>query len=258
MILNIVFGLLFVFIIYSLYKNRRKKVKPFPEEWHALLLKHVHFYKSLSTEKQQEFQERMMQFLNEVYLDSVDLEIQDLDKILIAASAVIPVFGFKEWHYNNLSGVLLYPNHFNNDLDFEKGAKLKIITGIVGNGRLEKQMILSQKALYRGFKNASDKSNTAIHEFIHLIDKMDGITDGVPERLLQHQYVIPWLKLVHNEMEMINNNHSDIRSYGGINEAEFFAVASEYFFERPDLLQEKHPELYKMLADCFHQHFKQN
>ena len=54
-------------------------------------------------------------------------------------------------------------------------------------------------------------------------------------------------------MEAINDNHSDIRKYGGTNQAEFFAVASEYFFERPDLLKSKHPELYEMLVKCFNQ-----
>ena len=114
-------------------------------------------------------------------------------------------------------------------------------------------MILSKKALYHGFKNTTDKSNTGIHEFVHLIDKLDDRTDGVPERLLEHQYAIPWLNLIHKEMEAINDNHSDIRKYGGTNQAEFFAVASEYFFERPDLLKSKHPELYEMLVKCFNQ-----
>ena len=54
------------------------------------------------------------------------------------------------------------------------------------------------------------------------------------------------------EMEAINDNKSDIRRYGGTNEAEFFAVASEYFFEDPFLLQKNHPELYEMLSACFH------
>ena len=75
----------------------------------------------------------------------------------------------------------------------------------------------------------------------------------MPERLLQHQYAIPWLNLIHKEIEAINDNHSDIRKYGGTNQAEFFAVASEYFFERPDLLKRKHPELYGMLVNCFKQ-----
>ena len=52
-------------------------------------------------------------------------------------------------------------------------------------------------------------------------------------------------------MEEINDDKSDIREYGGTNQAEFFAVVSEYFFERPDLLETKHPELYKMLQMCF-------
>lgn len=252
MITTTVFGVLILGLLYALYQSRRKKPKEFPENWHPLLLDNVLFYKELLPDKQLLFQKRMMQFLNEVYIEGVELELVDLDKVLIAASAVIPVFGFEEWNYNNLSGVLLYPDNFNERLDFGKGAKSRMISGLVGTGRFEKQMILSRKALYHGFQNATDKNNTAIHEFVHLIDKTDGSTDGIPECLMQHQYTIPWLKLVHREMEAINNNRSDIRKYGGTNEAEFFAVASEYFFERPDLFQKKHPELYKMLTDCFH------
>lgn len=52
-------------------------------------------------------------------------------------------------------------------------------------------------------------------------------------------------------MEAINNDESDIRNYGGTKQEEFFTVASEYFFERPDLLKIKHPALYKMLEQCF-------
>jgi Mlc titration factor MtfA (ptsG expression regulator) len=63
--------------------------------------------------------------------------------------------------------------------------------------------------------------------------------------------MIPWLNLIHQEMENINNDTSDIRAYGGTNQQEFFAVASEYFFERPDLLKRKHPELFKMMQMCF-------
>ncbi|GGW48979.1 hypothetical protein GCM10007383_36240 [Arenibacter certesii] len=183
----------------------------------------------------------------------MQFELEELDKVLIAASAVIPVFGFKEWHYTNLSGILLYPDNFNEDMQFSSKDNSRNIGGIVGNGRFEKQMILSKKALYHGFKNTTDKSNTGIHEFVHLIDKLDDRTDGVPERLMEHQYAIPWLNLIHKEMEAINDNHSDIRKYGGTNQAEFFAVASEYFFERADLLKRKHPELYGMLVECFRQ-----
>jgi Mlc titration factor MtfA (ptsG expression regulator) len=138
-------------------------------------------------------------------------------------------------------------------MEFNSKSHSRNIGGIVGGGRFEKQMILSKKALYHGFSNTSDKSNTGIHEFVHLIDKMDDITDGIPERLLEHQYTIPWLKLIHQEIEAINDDHSDIRKYGGTNQVEFFAVASEYFFEQPNLLRKNHPDLYIMLGQFFNQ-----
>ncbi|WP_299781631.1 M90 family metallopeptidase [uncultured Formosa sp.] len=249
--IGLAFLIILVFAVFALSKLKAKKTDPFPKNWHNVLLKHVDFYESLPPELQKKFQNRMMLFLSEVHIEGVQLELQDLDKILIAASAVIPVFGFPEWHYSNLSGVLLYPDNFNSDYEFGNKKENRIIAGMIGTGRLEKQMILSKKALYHGFANTKDKSNTAIHEFIHLIDKMDGDTDGVPEFIMKNSYTIPWLKLIHKEMEAINNNKSDIRHYGGTNQAEFFAVASEYFFETPSLMKKQHPALFNMLQQCF-------
>lgn len=253
MVYILIIVVILLFAIHFYRKAKRHSVKAFPEDWHKLLMANVLYYKNLSKGRQLVFQQKMMQFLSEVYIDGVQFELEELDKILVAASAVIPVFGFEEWHYTNLSGILLYPDNFNEDMQFSSKDNSRNIGGIVGNGRFEKQMILSKKALYNGFNNTTDKSNTGIHEFVHLIDKLDDRTDGVPERLLEHQYAIPWLNLIHKGMEAINDNHSDIRNYGGTNQAEFFAVASEYFFERPDLLKKKHPELYKMLVKCFNQ-----
>ncbi|CDF79000.1 transcription factor MtfA phosphoenolpyruvate:gl ucose-phosphotransferase regulator [Formosa agariphila KMM 3901] len=248
---GIAFVILIGFAIFALRKLKTKKADKCPKHWHDLLLKHVDFYTNLSSKQQNQFQKRMMLFLSEVNIEGIQLELQELDSVLIAASAVIPVFGFPEWHYTNLSGVLLYPDNFNSDYEFGSKKENRIIAGMVGTGRLEKQMILSKKALYHGFSNAHDKSNTAIHEFVHLIDKMDGETDGVPEYIMKHAYTIPWLKLIHKEIEAIHNNKSDIRSYGGTNQAEFFAVASEYFFENPKLMKRKHPELFNMLQKSF-------
>jgi len=234
------FGLL-LFMGYTFLKLRPKKAKQFPKHWHKILLQKVRFYKRLDVNEQQRFQNRMMQFLSEVYIDTV----------VIASSAVIPVFGFKEWHYTTLSSVILYPDSFNEDFEFSKDKKGRKILGVVGTGRLEKKMILSKKALHRGFNYHQDGRNTAVHEFVHLIDKMDEKIDGVPEVLMKNAYTIPWLKLVHDEMEAINKDKSDIRAYGGTKQSEFLAVASEYFFEKPKHMQKKHPELYKMLSECF-------
>lgn len=238
-------------VIFMIIKKKKKKIDPFPANWHRLLVDHVKFYAELDAEEQKRFQQRIMLFLSEVYIESVSFELEDLDRLLVASSAVIPVFGFKNWRYSNLSTVILYPDHFDKNLIFENSGEDKIVMGLVGNGRFEHQMILSRRALHEGFDRHNDLLNTGIHEFVHLIDKVDGVTDGVPERLLKQAYIIPWLKMVHKEMEAINAHKSDIRNYGGTNEAEFLATASEYFFENPGLMQRKHPDLYKMLHDCF-------
>ncbi|WP_025740511.1 M90 family metallopeptidase [Aquimarina pacifica] len=254
MIYILIFLGLLAFLGYVIKTTQPKPVADFPKHWHAILDNHVLYYKKLSPDEQLRFQKKMMHFLNEVIIEGVHLTIVETDTILIAASAVIPIFGFDQWQYTNLSTVLLYPDYFDEDLQFTGvPSENRRIAGMVGSGRFDKQMILSKKALYHGFENKTDKNNTAIHEFVHLMDKSDGVIDGIPKNLLQHTYAIPWLELMHTKMIEIDTDSSDIRAYGGTNKAEFFAVASEYFFERPDLLKRKHPELYALLAKCFQQ-----
>lgn len=253
MIYTIVFIIFIGFIIYAFVLMRPRTVKQIPKHWHAILLEKVLFYKKLSKANQDVFKKRIALFLTEINIDGVNTTIDEADKLLIASSAIIPVFGFKEWSYNNLSGIIVYPDSFNEDLQFSDIDKNRKILGMVGTGRYEKQMILSKKAIRLAFNNKTDKHNTPVHEFVHLLDKMDGETDGVPEYFLGKEYIQPWLELMHTEMENINNDTSDIRKYGGTSQAEFFAVASEYFFERPKLFKQKHPELYKMLSLCFQQ-----
>ncbi len=250
MILLIIFVLLAVAGIYNYRNIRSKKQIAIPVNLHKLLFSNVLFYQKLTEEQRQIFQSKVITFLKETHIESVEFKLEDLDIILVAASAVIPVFYFENWHYSNLSTVIIYPDYFNKDLNY-KGEN-RNIGGMVGTGgRFENQMILSRKALHHGFKNKTDKGNTGIHEFIHLIDKLDGDIDGIPKILLSNTYTIPWLNLIHKKIEEINNDQSDIRAYGGTNQEEFFAVAAEYFFERPKLLRRKHPELYIIMESFF-------
>lgn len=252
MILFIAGAALFVFMGYGLFTLSRKRTpQQFPAAWDEVLSDEVLFYQKLSPEKQAFFKKRMMAFLAEVNVEAVQFELTDRDKIFVAASAVIPIFNFGDWHYNNLDTVLIYPDYFNADLEFHSEGEDRNIGGMVGTGRFNNHMILSRKALVFGFANKTDKGNTAVHEFVHLLDKMDEVVDGIPEYLLGKENIAPWLSLMYKEMDAINNDKSDIRKYGGTSEIEFFAVASEYFFERPALFKRKHPELYKMLERCF-------
>uniref|UniRef100_UPI003D7FC67A zinc-dependent peptidase n=1 Tax=Pedobacter sp. TaxID=1411316 RepID=UPI003D7FC67A len=73
------------------------------------------------------------------------------------------------------------------------------------------------------------------------------------ESFITHEYATPWLQLMHQEMLRIEAGHSDINPYALTNEAEFLAVASEYFFEKPIAFKNKHPELYAQLSRIFEQ-----
>lgn len=227
-------------------------VGPFPPEWRAILEDSVLFYNSLDDSEKKRFEYKVQEFLLNCRITGIQTEVDLRDKLLVASSAIIPIFGFDFWRYNNIREVLLYPATFNKNYDFEGGSDRNIL-GMVGNQSMEGIMILSKEALRQGFSNESDKQNTAIHEFVHLIDKTDGEVDGIPKVLMDKQYALPWINLMNSEIERIYEGKSDINPYGATNKAEFFSVISEYFFERPKLLEEKHPELYALLEKIFHQ-----
>jgi len=241
------------FLIYLILKKKKwlLPTKPFPSEWRIILLEKVRFYNNLNDDEKTLFEYEIQEFLLNCRITGIRTTIEDTDRVLIASSAVIPIFAFPEWKYYNLQEVLVYPDKFNEN--FETEGKGRKILGMVGTGYMEGKMILSKKAIHQGFMNDSDRRNTAIHEFIHLIDKADGNIDGVPELLLQRQYVIPWLDLIRKKIDEIKSGKTDINPYGATNDVEFFSVISEYFFEHPQLLQKKHPELYEYLIMIFGQ-----
>lgn len=238
-------------LIIIFYKNPLKKVV-LPPGYKELLIKHVAFYRSINDEEKIRFEKKINEFLGYVRIHGVNTRVEDIDKLLVAASGVIPIFGFPEWKYYNLRDVLLYPHTFNKN-EFLSGEHDKNTLGMVGNGAMQRVMILSKPALHAGFANDLGKENTGIHEFVHLLDKEDGEVDGLPEALLHRQYLVPWLELMNQNIEALKNGNSDINIYGATSKAEFFAVAAEYFFGRPDLFREKHEELYNLMTRIFHQ-----
>lgn len=245
----IIFVLILFFTATKLLK--KKSVVPIdaPPGLKEILAEQVPFYQQLSQTQQLQFQKRMLHFLALVKITGVKTTVEDIDRIYIAASAIIPVFNFADWEYFNLHEVLLYPDSFDDEYKQQGGGRT--ISGMVGNGAMNHVMILSQHELRQAFTDISGKENTAIHEFVHLIDKTDGEIDGIPASLVDKNYVIPWLQLMHGEINRIKTNDSDINPYGTTNESEFFAVAAEYFFERPDLFAHKHPELFQLMEKIF-------
>ncbi len=248
-----IIALIIVVIVVLLQVKNNKKTAPTPlvfnAEWRVIITEKITFYNGLIAIEKLRFETDILHFLNSVRITGVNTTVDDTDKLLVAASAIIPIFAFKNWRYTNITEVLLYPSSFNEQ--YETTGNDRRILGMVGDGFMNGSMLLSKPALHLGFANETDKHNTAIHEFVHLIDKSDGATDGIPEKLLQKQYVLPWINLIAEKIAEIHHKKSDINPYGGTSKAEFFAVASEYFFERPQLLKAKHPHLYVMLERMF-------
>ena len=226
--------------------------KPFPPEWEAVLQRDVVFFRVLDTEAQQRFRQQLQVFLAEKRITGIKVQIDTTTRVLAAASAIIPVFGFPDWEWDQINEVLVYPNRFDTDFQFGETDGQDIL-GMVGTGSLSRLMILSKPDLISGFRNAADKRNVGIHEFAHLVDKSDGVIDGVPDIGLAREAVGPWVDLMRRKMDEIEAGKSDINRYALTNEAEFFAVTSEYFFERPGVMQRKHPKLYEALEQVFNQ-----
>lgn len=254
----IIVAVILIFIFarkYVVGKRREEKHdiinRAIPEKWRSILLDKVNFYKNLGDQQRLQFESDIQRFLSSVRITGVQTAVDLEDRLLVASSAVIPLFGFPSWSYQYLDEVLLYPGSF--DRDFTIGSKREIITGMVGNGAMEGKMILSKPSLHLGFDIANDKKNVGIHEFVHLFDKEDGVIDGIPPGFQDKAFTLPWLEFIKKKTEDIMGRRSDINEYGAVNHQEFFAVACEYFFERPHLLKQKHPELYEILSKVFNQ-----
>lgn len=255
---NILVFILFVLAIlaitiYLSTTNRRKVKKaqrePFPDDSRKLLERKVSFYKELNATDKQEFEKRVQGFLALVDIQGAGMKVNEQTKLLVAASAVIPLFEWPQWRYAGLREIFIYPHNF--DADFNAG-KNKNILGLVGNsGMINHLMILSKPALEHGFEHPKNQRHVGFHEFAHLLDRADGVIDGIPAAFLPEEKINPWIKLVHKEMARIRKGHSDINPYALKNESEFFAVVCEYYLEHPEKMEKRHPELFGILELVF-------
>jgi len=240
------------YFLYKLFRTTSVDIKDFNREWRAILLDDVDYYLHLTPEERTRFEKDVLVFFSKVRITGVDTKINDKDRLFVACSAVIPLFGYPGSSFDNLSEVLIYEGKFNHQYDTKSGTKRNIL-GMVGSGVMNRHMILSKPALRNGYNKKHRSQNVGIHEFVHLLDKADGETDGIPKFVLQSKEVQPWLEVVDGEIEKILAGKSMINPYGATNEAEFFSVVSEYFFMQPKFLKNNHLELYDKLKRIYHQ-----
>ena len=224
------------------FRRRRLLRRPFPEAWLGYLDARVPFFRTLSPELRQSFLDKLKVFAWEKeFIGAGGLEVTDEIRVVISATAVQLVVHLDLSYYDRLREVIVYPSAFR--IPDRTG-------GVLGEAKNWGSVILSWESVLAGLRNPGDGHDTATHEFAHVLDRADGAFDGTPN-LRAYSHYRAWSAVMSEHFHKLQQGQRRERQvlddYGGLNEAEFFAVATESFFEKPRQMQEKTPELYEEL-----------
>ena len=233
------------------YRQRRHALtKPFPGEWTEMIQRNLPPYLKLSDEMQRQVQQYTQEFLYDKSFEGCGgLVLDDEIRVTIASQASLLLLNRKVRCYPKLYSVLVYPSTYvARDEKDEKSVRL-------GESWKSGAVVLAWDSVKRGAANFADGHNLVIHEFAHQLDQEDGSGDGAPILAGPSRYV-PWARVLSEEYtrhckRVGSGKKSVMDSYGAVNPAEFFAVASETFFEKPRQLKMKHAELYDELQQFY-------
>jgi len=228
------------------WKRRRLARRPFPPDWLPHIEEHVGFYRFLPQELHARFLELLKVFVWEKhFIGAGGMEITDEVRVVLAAAAVRMVLYLDLSYYDRLTEIIVYPSHYQHPEDEDV---------IFGEAQSWGTVVVSWEAILHGLENPGDGHDTATHEFAHVLDRGGGAFDGTPVLRSVEQYR-PWAEVMsHHYTELkagTRRQRRALRSYGATNEAEFFAVATESFFERPEQMHEHTPDLYQLLRGFF-------
>ena len=230
---------------------------PFPSAWQTIIEKNVRHYSILPPELRHELHGHVQIFLAEKSFEGCGgLEITEEMKVTVAAIACLLLLNRKTTHYKKLTSILIYPKAY-----LVHGASSDGVTVSDGaQGRLGESwdggtVVLSWCDVKNSAHNIKDGHNLVLHEFAHQLDQEDGRGDGVPIFEQESMYTT-WAEVLSPEFEKLKKRASKgkpsvMDDYGATNPAEFFAVATETFFEKPNQLKAKHPALYEELAEYY-------
>jgi len=250
-------------MVFGLKHRRREKLRaePVPPAWLAIIERNVGIFKRLPPADRSELLGDVQVFLAEKHFEGAGgLELTDEIRITIAAEACILLLHRDTDFYPNLTSIIVYPTAY------VAGRSAPIGGGIWEEGEQGRfgetgqnlgALVLAWDEAKRGAQLPSDGANVVLHEFAHQLDFEDGVTDGTPA-LATHAAYAAWARVMSAEFEALRNADDDgaptlLDKYGATNHAEFFAVITEAFFERPRALRARHPELYAELEQFYEQ-----
>lgn len=225
------------------WKRRRLAREPMPPAWQPVVQAHFPFVARLDEATRARFFTHLTVFAREKRFEGAGgLEITDEMKVVVAGCAARLARNLSLDVYDDLVTVVLYPAAWK-DPRGEGGVHL-------GEAHRWGLVVLAWDAVRHGLQAPGDGHDTALHEFAHVLDLADGAFDGTPE-LETSSEVRAWARVFSGHYEKLRarpERHAVLRAYGATNEAEFFAVATEAFFEKPGKLKQKAPDLYAELS----------
>lgn len=242
-------------------RKRREKLRaqPFPDEWRKICDRNVPYAKLLGAEERAELEGHIHVFLAEKSFEGCGgLELTDEIRVTIAAQAALLLLGRDVDPYPGIDVILVYPSAYRGQtMSAEGGIVIEGEQARLGEASTRGILVLSWDDVMRGAADIRDGHNVVIHEFAHALDHEDGSSDGAPPLSRRANYA-PWARVFGQEYEKLvdadeHRKKTIIDKYGATNPAEFFAVATETFFEKPLQMQQKHPELYEQLKHYYRQ-----
>lgn len=236
------------------WRLRRAINAPFPPEWVALLERNIEVYRRLPDPLRAQLRRLIKQFLHQKHFTGAGgLEITDEIRVTIAAEACMLILNRNSGVYPNLRYLIVYPSGFvvegermGEDGVVEEGAQ-----DLLGESWHNGKVILAWDSVLRGARNFEDGRNVVLHEFAHQLDSETGSTDGAPLLAGAHSYR-SWASVLSDEFlelqeDSLHGRPSVLDQYGASNPAEFFAVATETFFEQPRRMARHHRKLFDVL-----------
>ena len=242
--------------MFSFLKRRRherlRKVR-FTDEERAIVKRNIPYLDRLTREDRRELEGWVRIFLHEKTFEGCGgLEVTDEMRLTIAAQACILLLRRTTECYPGLYSVLVYPHAYvASDARSDGGLIDESPQARLGQSWSRGSLIVSWDDTLRGAADVHDAHNVVFHEFAHQLDQIDGTSDGAPVLGERRRYA-SWARVLGEAYEELvkrvdRHKPHDIDAYGATNPAEFFAVVTEYFFEKPVQLRKKHPELYDEL-----------
>ena len=239
-------------------RRARWRALPFPAQWRAILRRRVPYVRRLPADLHLQLKQHMQVFLREkAFIGCGGLDVTDEVRVTIAAQACLLLLNRPCSYYPKLRQILVYPGAFMVDRVHADGSGVQqnVRQALSGESWSQGQVILSWDDTLSGAALADDGQNVVIHEFAHQLDQENGPANGAPP-LGPTQHRARWAKVMSDAFDRLahqaaSGQPSLLNAYGATNAAEFFAVATEVFFEQPAQLEAEQPALYRELAALY-------